>query len=89
MSKYVQIQSFDGVPPEEVRLSWCKWLRHHSVDPNDVAIPGRIGRFVRERQVRYLTWCFERGCTHELHLYDQHLCIVQLEAAPSPFPAAT
>lgn len=90
----IEIQDFDEFPPDEVRRVWCEWLRHHGVDPSHVAIPGRIGRFVCERQVRYLSWCLARtpeDCTHE-HIgpdaeeFPRVLRIVQLESEPSQFP---
>lgn len=82
------IRFFDTFPPDEVRLPMCEWLRHHGVDPNDVAVPGWIEIVPELRQIRY-----ERYATNErgqpLVIADEIVReehVVQLEAEPSEFP---
>jgi hypothetical protein len=81
----------DDLPTPHERCAWGEWMRHHGVDPNDVAIcPGWIERRPAERQVAWLAyqlnehgrlrWDAARNdAVREIH-------VVQLEAVPSPWP---
>jgi hypothetical protein len=70
-------------PPENVRVAWCEWLRHHTIDPGDVTMHGFIERDTEARQVRYQT--FNEGADG---YYSFAVRVVQLESVPSPFPEA-
>lgn len=78
------------LPPEPARLVWCDWLRRHSIDPNDVIVPGAIIRSVDLRRVVYLTMA--RDATGRPVVDGDAVRtverVVQLESPPQPFPAA-
>lgn len=65
--------------PAELREQWRDWVRHHGVDPVDVACIA-IERRPNERQIRYFTFDLTARPVCEV----EH--VVQLEAEPSPFP---
>lgn len=77
--------------PRAAREQWQAWLRHHGVDADDVAVPGMIERRPDARQVAYIAYELDENGRPVLGPNHQTLTvvrIVQLEAAPSPFPAA-
>jgi len=72
------------------REIWQDWLRRHSVDPNDVAVPGWIRRNRQQYRVEYLAYALdEHG---RVRLTPDHTDavreprFVQLEGPPLPFP---
>lgn len=67
--------------PAEVREQWHAWARHHGIDPNAVAL-GSLERRPVERQIRYFTYDFSSSPVRQVGQ------VVQLEAAPSPFPGS-
>lgn len=84
---------FDWAPPPREREIWCKWLRQHGIDPNQVVIPGWIERRPAAYQVAYLSveigpegrpcWNREGGGG-----FIWTTRSVQLEGPPLPFPVA-
>ena len=82
---------FDGFPAEPVHIALCKWLQRHSIDPNDVCVPGWIERSDRTRRVCYLTYVRDgdgRVRSDPLDFNEPYrvVGISQLEAPPLPWP---
>lgn len=81
----------DGLPPEDVRLAWCDWLRHHGIDPTHVAF-GFIEADSATWQIRYVAYDLnDQGCryaTPDLLRASTSVRVVQLAAPPAPFPEA-
>jgi hypothetical protein len=80
---------FGTMPPARELDLWREWLRHHCIDPGEVAVPGWIERDEASRQVRYEAYQFDGPRRPRLSedgdiLREVH--VIQLEAVPSPFP---
>ena len=81
---------FDTFPPEDIRQAWCAWLRHHTIDPHDVSVPGFIELDTDAYRISYLSYDLNE---HGRRYYDPSvddaariIRTVQLEARPSQFP---
>jgi len=82
---------FRDMPPKPIREHWCAWLRWHGIEPNEVIVAGTdsygwIERDEERRQIRYLGSTFDEAGRRRRELVE---IVHQLEAVPSPFPAAT
>ena len=63
------------------RDAWRYWLRRHTIDPNDVSVPGYIAIFRSARQIHYAA--FSNRYPPD---WPEAVRVVQLEAEPSRFP---
>lgn len=84
--------TYDKYPPEPARKAVCEWLRRHGVDPNNVPLPGWIGRNEDTYQVVYLSFGVRDdpdGDWLECKAEDivEVPRVVQLGGKPLPFPA--
>lgn len=83
-------EEFDTMPPEDTRQAWCTWLRHHTIDPHDVAVPGFIEVDSDVYRISYLTYDLDdRGRRYVVPGEDRvatSVRVMQLEARPSPLP---
>lgn len=81
---------FATYPPEDERQAWCDWLRHHTINPNAVVVPGFIEADFDTYRVSYLTFDLdERGRRYfgpDTGDVAKSVRVLQLEARPSPFP---
>lgn len=86
----IELVDFDKLPPESVRLAWCDWLRHHTIDPDYVAVPGFVEVDYATYRIRYLA--YDRDDQGRKHLTPDGTRAamsertLQLEACPSPLP---
>ncbi len=81
------------MPPEAERRVWCEWLRRHSIDPDEVLVPGWIERRPGAYQVAYLSAEFddETGMmrwNRERREPVYRAAVAQLEGPPLPFPGS-
>lgn len=85
-------QEFPSIPPEADRLVWCDWLRHHTIDPNQVvALDGFIEVDSDARQIRYLAYNLNAEGNKFVDPNNDERAsmsvrVLQLEARPSSFP---
>lgn len=84
-------RDFTGLPPEHARLRWCAWFRRHTIDPDDVAVPGFVGRDSDTYRITYLAYDRDEAGRVRLRPDDPDLPatvvrVCQLEACPSEFP---
>lgn len=86
----IERAEFDDRPPEQLRLAWCAWMRHHGIDPDVVPIPGWVERDEQARRVVLEVYVLdEQGrkvANEDQTVAVREVQVVQLEAAPSPFP---
>lgn len=88
----IERRAFTGLPsnfPE-----WMAWFRHHGIDPDEVHARGWVERDTERYRVTYKALTIEEKADNGAIRYardgDKILLTtrrVQLEAAPSPFPA--
>lgn len=80
----------DYMPPEDVRLAMCEWLRAHGIEPLTVPVPGWI-----ERQPDLYRVAFESCVPDPVHKVklnaagddvEREARHVQLEGLPLPWP---
>lgn len=87
-------RDFNARPPEPVRLAWCDWFRHHTIDPDKVVANDGDGGFVEidpnARQIRYLAYNVNdngnRFMAADGNGASRSVRVMQLESVPSPFP---
>lgn len=87
-------RSFAFPIPEAERLAWCEWLRHHTINPDEVVAAEKDGGFIEldkdARQIRYLAYDQNENGQRFVGPDGNHASrsvrVVQLEARPSDFP---
>jgi hypothetical protein len=86
-------KDFEQLPPEAIRLMWCDWLTHHTIDPDTVAIPGFIEIDHDAYRIAYLAFDLNENGRPFLDASrkdaQKSVRVVQLEARPSDFPQPT
>lgn len=88
----IERRSFDGLPPNFPE--WMAWFRHHGIDPDGVHAKGWVERDTDRYRVTYKALVIEEKLDNGAIRYARNgkdvllkVRTVQLEAAPSPFPA--
>lgn len=84
----IEGRSVPEMPPEEQRLAWCAWFEAHNIDPDDVAVPGRIYRDEWTNRISYDGYDREAGGVWEGQPMGPIRVrrFIQLPATPLPFP---
>jgi hypothetical protein len=81
---------FDTIPPEPLRLAWTDWLRHHTIDPEHISVPGFIEVDFDTYRIRWLAYDLDEQGNYYFwpgtEQVAQSVRALQLEARPSPFP---
>jgi hypothetical protein len=85
-----------SLPPEPIRVAWCDWLQHHTVNPDVVCASTTQEGFIEidydAYQIRYLAYNLDdNGGRYGFYKDGDYqvstsVRVTQLEARPSELP---